>query len=107
VELAVLRKVVERLREIEVGLLTPFEGSLADEYEHWRKTLEELEALRPVRDLFERPKPVDPQFMFEEIKLWESLARLVARQRKVYVKLYTLAKNSFLLKELPKPSGDS
>lgn len=102
VELAVLRKVVERLREIEVGLLTPFEGSLADEYDHCRRTLEELEALRPVQDLFERPKPVDPQFLFEEIKLWETLARLVARQRKVYVKLYTLAKNSFLLKELPK-----
>jgi len=106
VELAVLRAVVERLREVEVGLLAPFEGSLADEYNHWRGVLEELEALRPIRDLFERPKPEDPQFLFSELKLWETLSRLVVRQRLVYKKLSTLAMNSFKLRELRKPSGE-
>jgi hypothetical protein len=106
VELAVLRAVVERLREIEVGLLVPFEGSLADEYNHWSSVLKELEALRPIRDLFERPKPEDPQFLFSELKLWETLSRLVARQRLVYKKLSTLVMNSFKLRELRKPSGE-
>jgi hypothetical protein len=106
VELAVLRAVVKRLREVEVGLLVPFEGSLADEYDHWMGVLKELEALRPINNLFERPKPGDPQFLFSELKLWETLTRLVARQRLVYKKLSTLAMDSFKMKELREPSSE-
>lgn len=82
VELPILRSAMERVDELGEQMLDYDHSTLSDAYVHYRGMLEELEALRLVKNLFERPKSKDPKFMYNELKLWERMRRLVDKARK-------------------------
>jgi hypothetical protein len=79
VEHSIMSRVVERLMDVEDRLQELVSGTLSERYALYRELSEELEALRSVRDLYTRPKPRDPKFVYKELKLWEGTRRVLKR----------------------------
>uniref|UniRef100_A0A1D1YT17 RNA-directed RNA polymerase n=1 Tax=Anthurium amnicola TaxID=1678845 RepID=A0A1D1YT17_9ARAE len=79
VEHSIMSRVVQRLMEVEDRTQELVAGTLSDVYGAYRALLEELEALRTVRDLYARPKARDPKFLYKELLLWERLRRVVVK----------------------------
>jgi hypothetical protein len=79
VEHSIMSRVVQRLMDVEDRTQELSSGTLTDVYASFRSLLEELEALRTVRDLYARPKARDPKFLYKELLLWERMQRVVVK----------------------------